>query len=621
MTPHRAACLLLLTLQAGLAILSLRQHNLTVDEGGHLFSGLLAWEEGRLDVYPVNPPLVKALAALPIVISRPRLSESVRWSASMDWVPEHNRFVHKNRDQYQELIFRARYMLVAFSVLGGWLVYRWSSQLFGQTAGLVALSLWAFCPNVLCWAGVCTVDLGATVFGLAAVYALRCYLHQPAWLGAAWSGCVLGLALLSKFTLLVLYPVFLVICLLACWQPGDGRISGRTMKRCLHFALLLLISLLAVNMGYGFQGTGRALGTFSFRCQALADLAQSSWLHGTWAKHVPVPLPEGYILGLDQQKYQAELYSPSYLHGQWRKGGWWYYYLYALGVKLPLGTLILCGLTAWLVCTQGCYRARGLDEWLIWLPAGAILMLISSQMRDQFASIRYVLPMFPFLFIGISRVGLILEQTWKLCSGRARLLPSRSPKWLGRVGRRTRLALANWSFCVSAGVIMALAWNALSLVRIHPHYLSYFNEIAGGPDHGWQHLLESNIDWGQDLLFLKRWVDLHPEVQPLGLAYYGGIDPHLVGLKYRLPSYGGNAESPAPKPGWYAVSVNFVCGARFRGYDERGQDISFPAGAFSYFQQFTPVDKAGYSIFIYHITPEEANQVRAKRAPRPVEES
>ncbi len=108
---------------------------------------------------------------------------------------------------------------------------------------------------------------------------------------------------------------------------------------------------------------------------------------------------------------------------------------------------------------------------------------------------------------------------------------------------------------------------------------------------------------------MKRWADEHPEAHPLRLAYYGGIDPHLVGLDYQLAPM----QRDGPSPGWYAVSVNFVCGASFSGYDEHGQKVRFPTGAYTYFRHFTPVAKAGYSIFIYHITPEDHRRMRQER--------
>jgi hypothetical protein len=235
------------------------------------------------------------------------------------------------------------------------------------------------------------------------------------------------------------------------------------------------------------------------------------------------------------------------------------------------------------------FRCSLIDELLIWLPAGTILLLISSQTGIN-SHLRYLLPLFPFLFICISRVGLLLVE-----SG----IP------LDRKGPLTRLSGA-------AIVVVAVGVNVLSTVRIHPHYLSYFNELAGGPENGWRHLLESNIDWGQDLLFLKRWVKEHPEACRLRLAYYGGIDPHLVGLDYQLPPFRAPSDIKKLQPGWYAVSINLVYGIGCRGYDEYGQNVSFEPGAFTYFQCFTPVDKAGYSLLIYHITQEESNGIRSK---------
>jgi hypothetical protein len=516
----------------------------------------------------MRSPWVKALVALPVALSRPELSETVRWTVSGDWSSQHDRFARDNRDHYLVLIFRARYVLVALSVLGGWLVYRWSKQLFGSTAGLIALTLWALSPSVLSWAGVCTVDLGATVFGLAALYALRTCFCRPDWLSAVFAGWVFGLAQLSKFSLLVFYPVVLFVWAVAYWRGG---------VRWLHLAAFLLVSVLVINLGYGFRGSGRPLGAFSFRCQALRSMAEASWVRGTWLERLPIPLPEAFVRGLDEQKFRADLQTPAYLRGQWRQGGWWYFYLYAAAVKLPLGTGLLAGLAVWLACRKARYRAAVLDECLLWLPAAAILVLLSSQMRDQYASVRYVLPAFPFLFIGISRVGLVLEEGWKR---------------LAQSPGAARSLLTTISALLVAG---ALAWNAVSVLRVHPHYLSYFNEWAGGPEYGWQHLIESNMDWGQDLLFLKRWCEEHPEAQPLALAHYGGIDPHLVGLNYRL------APAGEPRPGWYAISVNLVCGAPFISYGERGEEVPFPRDAYSYFRHLTPVAKAGYSIFIYHV--------------------
>ena len=131
--------------------------------------------------------------------------------------------------------------------------------------------------------------------------------------------------------------------------------------------------------------------------------------------------------------------------------------------------------------------------------------------------------------------------------------------------------------------------------------MSYFNPLGGGPNNGWRHLVDSNIDWGQDLLFLEKWLDEHPEARPIGVQYYNFVDPKQVGLDAgRVPT--------EPTPGYYAVDVNYVAGSEFRAGRRNGPDDE---GVFAYFRQFEPIAKAGYSIFIYHITPEDANRVRA----------
>jgi hypothetical protein len=274
---------------------------------------------------------------------------------------------------------------------------------------VVGLCLWIFCPNVLAWSGIATVDMGATVAGLATMYTLRHYLHHPSLFTALGTGGMLGLALLSKFTLLMLVPLFSLLWLIAWLRTWHSPDSSQTAIRWSRFALVLAVSMLVFNMGYGFQGIGRPLGSFSFRCHALTravDGTRINRFQNTCLERLPTPLPAAFLVGLDVQKSHADLTLPAYFRGQWQHGGWWYYYLYGLGVKLPLGTLALIALCAPLLAVAR-YRRGPIEELLVWLPAGAILLLISSQAGIN-GHLRYVLPLFPFLFIGISRVGLLL---------------------------------------------------------------------------------------------------------------------------------------------------------------------------------------------------------------------
>jgi hypothetical protein len=168
---------------------------------------------------------------------------------------------------------------------------------------------------------------------------------------------------------------------------------------------------------------------------------------------------------------------------------------------------------------------------------------------------------------------------------------------------------------------LLLGWAVISYLSVHPHSLAYFNELAGGPDKGHRHLLGSNIDWGQDLFRLKRWMEEHPDAAPVKVAYFNHIDPRIVGLDFELPPFGvADGPPPAgetalgfgPHPGYFAVSVRLVRGNQAGPPDGRGGYRSAPFRTYEYFQQFRPIAKAGYSIFIYCITLDEANAVRAR---------
>ena len=215
------ACLLLLALHAAIAVHSLRQHSTTIDEGQHLSSGMSFWE-GRLSDYRVNPPLVKALAALPIFASRPTLPEITVTDTRIE---RHRRFAEANQSRYQAMIFRARYVIVALSLVGGWVIYHWSKTLFGNVSAVIAVALWSLSPNVLAWCGVATTDLGATVLGLVATYSVWQYSRRPDLQNAFLSGLLIGLAQLAKFTLLVLYPIWFVVwasCFLRAWRQRSS---------------------------------------------------------------------------------------------------------------------------------------------------------------------------------------------------------------------------------------------------------------------------------------------------------------------------------------------------------------------------------------------------------------
>ncbi len=577
--PHaRLLVAALLALHALLLLVSARLHFVTVDESGHIPAGLSHWRTGRFDLYRVNPPLPRMLATLPLLLAGADTNFGAlpdQPGARPEWVAG-QRFAAANAERYLDLLRLARLAGVVWSLLGGLLLYRWSSELHGPRAGLLALVLWCFEPNILAHAGLATADLPATVAGLAATYASWRYLRAPSWSAAWFTGLLLGIAQLTKFTWLLLYGLWPLLALLYWWSHRDrARVAIAT--RCGQGLFLFGLSLLVLNVGYGFQGTGRPLGDYTFISRLFAgqdlDAQGGNRFRDTWLGGVPVPLPADYLLGIDLQRRDFEAEWPFYLAGEWHKGGCWYFYLYALALKVPLGILALV-LGAAVALGLGRRTTPLRDELVPWTSALVILIAVSSQTGLNY--FRYLLPMMPLLLLIASGGGRLFE----------------------------------WTTCKRGLVVAALAgWSVAGSLLVFPHCLSYFNEAAGGPKNGHHHLVDSNLDWGQDLLFLQHWLKEHPEARELGLASFSPIDPRILGIHFRLPPLTGEF---GPRAGTFAVSVHFIQGGAFLAPDGQGRLKMVPREGLSYFRQFQPIARAGYTLWIYHITAEEANEVRQR---------
>lgn len=540
----------------------------TRNELDHLVAGVSHWKLGRFDLFRVNPPLVRMLATVPVLAADTRTNWR-GYEMSVGIRPERSirrDFVADNGDRVFWLVTLARWACIPFSLLGGYVCFRWARDLYGERAAILALVLWCFAPNIIAHGHLITPDVGATSLGVAAAYVFWRWLNSPGWTRALIAGSVLGLAELTKTSWIVLFALWPLIWLARTW-PDRRRLSrGTWLRESRQLAVILLLGLYMINLGYGFEGSFQKLGDYGFVSETLGGPRSDSTSYrdvrnrfqDTWLAAMPVPLPKNYLMGIDLQKWDFEQKMLSYLGGEWRMGGWWYYYLYALAIKVPLGTWILVLLALLAGLFGRGYAAGWRDELVLLAPIVVILTLISSQTGFNH-HLRYVLPIFPFAFIWISKVVRAVE-----------------------FGHRK----------IAAAAAAALLWSVGSSLWVYPHSLSYFNELVGGPTGGHVHLggvaVDSNIDWGQDLLYLKRWLDDHPEAQPLHLALNGAYDASIAGIDYTLPP-------TDPQPGWHALSVNRI----------RSQ-----AREYEYFLKFKPLAMAGYSIYIYHITLEDANRVR-----------
>ncbi len=549
---HRTIVLLLLGIFAILCMHGLVWDSPTVDEVAHLPAGYYYLKTGDSSVYPNNPPLLKVLAALPLLALQPDVGPPPH-RGSPAWQPWifATDFMERNRAIYERIFLLGRLPIIALGVFLGWLVWRWSRDLYGPRAGLVSLTGYAFCPTLIAHAHLATIDAGAAAFVLLALYTFERFVRQPSPARLALCGVALGLAQIAKLTLLFLYPIVLLLAAVAlargnrfALRPGGRRPVLGSLASLL---VILVLSVAVINLGYLFQGSGRALADYEFHSRFMKGIA------GLLPGRLPVPLPSPYVEGFDQVRLITEAGEfPSYFFGRWSQEGSILYYPAALLFKTPL--LLLA---AWLAAPFARLRPRPRGDLFVILPLVLLLVAFSVfSMRTNYG-IRYLLPVLPLALVYMGRLVPALETR-----GRA----------------------------VRAAALAALGIYPLSALLATPNTIDYFNVLARG--RGDRILLDSNIDWGQGLKRVKAYMD-REGLDHIDLAYFGHVDPALYGIRWDFPR--------PDRPSLVAVSANFLHGYPYVTY-ANGRMLPVPPGAFQWIETQQEVEYLGGGIFIYRVS-------------------
>lgn len=549
-----------LLLTFALALTSMAQISPTFDEQGFIVRGL-AYLRGQNRQLRVGHPLgLNALnAALLVGDETVRLPTGApSWSGTSFHRPA-EMFLWENGNDVEHIMFLARLPSLWLGLLLAAIAGRWGWRLTRRRdAGLLALALVALDPNILASARLATTDLGLALGATLAGFTLWRFWQRPSWRQAIVAGIGFGLLQNTKFTAGLFVPLFalvMLVGLLVLWREG-GRFPSRPWLMILvAYPLAAFISLWAA---YGFQ-----VGTLP---AGLPIWPQLGGLTLPLSHHLEQLLDIGGRL---------QTTTPAFLAGEYSPTGWWYYFPVAFILKTPLPVLILLAVA--FIARGATYiqafrrpharpvlAARHIfnDAALLVPGLGYFAIALSSEINLGY---RHLLPLLPFTAVFIAHA---------LADARSGL----------RFLRPAVLAL------VSALLLATLS--------IHPHYLSYFNLLAGGPDNGWRYLVDSNIDWGQDLGALKTWMDENG-VDEVWLSYFGEARPGYYGITYRgLDSWPPRLMNPQarpyyppePAPGIYAISATNLQGVHFANPDQ-----------FATFRDQEPIGKIGYSIFLYEV--------------------
>lgn len=540
---------LLLVIHASLLAWSGICHSPNGNEPAHLAAGVVTWQQGRLDLYRVNPPLVRTIAALPAALWCPYefMPVPAETGARSELSLAASLLTHIPPEQSIWLFILGRWLLIPLCLIGPVVCSTWAGRLYGTNSGILAATFWCFSPHMLAWGSTICPDAAASSLGVLAAFRYRQWLNQPTIPNSLWSGICLGIAMLAKFTwfyLLLLWPIVWTVW--AATSP-KGRHSGSWLQQLSMLGLILLVGLFVLNAGYGFEGTMKPLGQFEFTSSALAgekESASGNRFNPSVIGHIPIPFPENFLSGIDYLQHDFENKRWSYLRGEWRHGGWWYYYLYAFCIKTPIGLQVI--LVASIICGLSLhgYSAGWRDEAFLAVLALSILVLVSSQTGiNRF--FRYAIPALPFIYISASKIARCFM---------------RPHAWFTKA------------------LLILTVWSSASSLWVFPHCQAYFNELVGGPRFGHQHLLHANIDWNQDLFYLQKWKKQYSDSPSL-----------YVDVRAEFSSVYGIAAPKPPAdfpPGWYILSVNSLYGR-----DER----------YKPFQSLRPAERIAYSYLLYKV--------------------
>jgi len=550
-----------------------RHTSITLDEPLHIASGYACLVTGDYRLVEEHPPLVKLWQTLPLLWAEPRLPDprtTSGWESSSLIAVAQEMIVPYR--PIEPLVLAARIPNMLLLVLLAALVYRWAKDAFGPRAGLLALTLTAFDPNLLAHAGVAATDLGATCAIVAAMWSFwrwRYATHGPTWGAMLRAAVVLGLALGVKSTALLLLPVFGLLLILPPSVAPRREYLRQAAVAC-GVAFLVLWSL------YRFE-IGPAPG-FPF----------------------PIPMPS-HLLPLLRLRDHMQWGHAAFLMGKNYHTGDWRYFPVAFALKTPPLTLGLLTFTVlrgvWqigekakkresekadrriggsanlLLSPSPVYRLPStVYPPLLLFPALYIAASLTSSLNIGY---RHLLPILPFIHVLVSSI---------VQSPKSKV-PSPKSKFQSHVSRFTFHALL-------LGYISVTLW-------LFPWHLAYFNIFAGGPDGGYRYLVDSNLDWGQTWKALKRYLDAEG-ITDFGLSQYTLNDPRAYGLDYTpLPPW---PDAPAvlpqrfaPAPGVYAISTTQL----------QGVVIADPE-MFDYFRRIEPRARIGHAMHVYEIAPRPA---------------
>ena len=562
-----AAFLLALVFFAG--VFSIKNDSLTMDEVAHLPAGYSYLTQKDMRLNPEHPPLLKDLAAFPLLFIKDIKfpAEIQAWQTDVNGQWDFGRyFLYQTGNPAEQMIFWGRLPMILILLLLGFYVFKWARELFGNCASLLALFFFSFSPTLLAHGRLVTTDVGAAAGIFIATYYFIHALKSPTRKNIIIAGVVFGIAQLLKFSVILLVPFFGLLGLV-WWLTKSGKF-GQTVK--IGF-LVFLIGFALIWPVYQYHVWNyppeKQLQDTQVYLKDTIEPLKSAIL---WAADKPLLRAYAqYFTGLSMVFHRVAGGNTTYFLGEVSNLGWRNYFPIVYAIKLPLAfhllTLFSLLAAAWLLIKTK------IGRWMKnHFPEFAMLTFIVvywavSVKGNLNIGVRHLLPVFPLTFVLVS-------------------------------GMTSRLLRPPHLKLKYSALLLLILWQAFSVLSVYPHFIAYFNEAVGGPDQGYKYVVDSNLDWGQDLKRLKNWTEEN-NVEKIYIDYFGGSSPEYYFKDDFLPWWGQRSPEELPENSYLAVSASFLQGGR----GKKIPSLEGPEGYYLWLNQYTPVAKIGYSIFVYKI--------------------
>ncbi|MFZ3031681.1 MAG: glycosyltransferase family 39 protein [Candidatus Moraniibacteriota bacterium] len=595
------------------------QESMTFDEKAHIPASYSYVRYGDMRLNPEHPPLLKDLAGLfllPLGLDFPLDTKEWQEGVNEQWLLG-DLFINCSRpdiacNDADTILFFSRIPITLIAVLLGIAIFLWTRELGGAVAGVIAVTLYAFDPNIIAHNHYVTTDIGSAAFIFFAFYFFVRFLKNQTAKTILLSGIFLGLAELSKFSAVLLFPIFGLFTLLYALSQAKTATDTRST---LHFKLATLFRALlgysgSVLICFVLIWVVYAGNTFAMPGEKLAALADHFLsqpnIFAQTANNIVVTLSDSpvfkplseYLLGVFMVFSRVAGGNTHYFLGTVTDDAspWYFPVVFLLKETLPFLVLLLFttgyGLFR-MVALYGKEKSLGImhllarsfhDHIAQYLSVFFVLFYsyisITGNLNIGF---RHLFPILPFLYL---LIGKAVADIYK--------------RHIAEPATHQILAIMISLFLFAVVAIPVISY---------PSYLSYFNAMAGGHTEGYRYATDSNYDWGQDLKHLKNFVNKHnecqagtaplsstctltsyPPIDQIRVDYFGGSNPRYY-LGDRYVSWWASRE---PEAGWYAISSFF--------YQESLYKTLAPGEKnYSWLKDKTPLARAGDSFFIYYI--------------------